>query len=37
MEAHGGAVTVTGEEGSGATFSVTLDAADSAYAPVSAS
>ena len=37
VEAHGGAVTVTGEEGSGATFSVTLDAADSAYAPVSAS
>ena len=37
VEAHGGAVAVTGEEGAGATFSVTLDAAEPAYAPVSAS
>ncbi len=36
VEAHGGAVAVTGEEG-GATFSVTLAAAERAYAPVSAS
>ncbi len=37
VEAHGGQVAVSGEEGSGATFRVTLDAAGVAYAPVSAS
>ena len=40
VEAHGGEVAVTGEEGAGATFSVTLDAAGAGragYAPASAS
>ncbi len=37
VEAHGGVVAVSGEEGAGATFSVTLDAAQPAYVPVSAS
>ncbi len=37
VEAHGGEVAVSGEVGSGATFSVTFDAAGAAYAPASAS
>jgi two-component system OmpR family sensor kinase len=37
VEAHGGEVAVSGKEGSGATFSVTLAAAGAGYAPASAS